>query len=204
MVGRQSQVTVPGPYDRAAAWECVQEFTASPSLRRNMLAVEAAMAAYARLFGEDEDLWATVGLLHDFDYERHQKVPDHPVLGERILEERGWPPEIRRAILSHASYTGVERVSRMEKALHACDDVTGFLAAVALVQPSRDIRQVEMDSVRRKWKTKAFAGGVDRDEVTRAAEDLGVGLDEHVAFVLSAMQSRAHALGLAGAESQDS
>jgi putative nucleotidyltransferase with HDIG domain len=185
-------------FDRAAAWATVCEFTASETLRRHMLAVEAAMRAYAEHLGEDVELWGVTGLLHDFDYERHPKAPDHPVLGEQILAERGWPANVRRAILTHASYTGLPRESPMELALHACDEVTGFLTAVALVRPDRDLRSVAMPSVRKKWKSPAFAAGVDRAEVESAARAFGVELDAHLAFVLSAMQSSAESLGLAG------
>lgn len=180
------------------------EFTQSENLRRHMLAVEAAMRAYAPTFEQDPELWGVVGLLHDFDYQQHPTAPDHPVEGEKILAARGWPEEIRRAILSHAQYTGVERISPMERALHACDDATGFLTAVALVRPDRDLRQVEMSSVRKKWKSRAFAAGVDRDEVEKAVQDLGVDLDAHLAFVLTAMQGIAEPLGLAGTGSGNS
>ncbi len=181
---------------REQAWATVCEFTESESLRRHMLAVEAAMRYYARELGEDEEAWGQAGLLHDFDYER---FPDqHPSAGEPILAERGWPEDLRRAILSHADYTGVPRESRMEKALHACDEVTGLLVAVALVRPDKDIRSVKMKSVRKKWKNLAFAGGVDRDEVAAAAEAFGQPLEDHLATVLAAMQEQAEALGLDG------
>ncbi len=156
------------------------------------------MRAYAIRFELDPDLWGISGLLHDFDYEQHPTAPEHPVAGEKILAARGWPEDIRRAILSHAHYTGVERISQMELALHACDDATGFMTAVALVRPDRDLRQVDMSSVRKKWRSRAFAAGVDRDEVERAAGELGVELDEHLAFVLEAMKGIAEPLGLAG------
>ena len=162
-------------FGRAEAWATVCEFTPSESLRRHMLAVEAAMRAYARRYGEDEETWAVVGLLHDFDYER---FPDaHPQTGERILAERGWPETVRRAVLSHADHTGVARESLMEKALCACDEVTGLIIAVALVRPDKDLGGVKVSSVRKKWKDRSFAGGVDRDQVMVAAEDLGVPLD---------------------------
>jgi predicted hydrolase (HD superfamily) len=188
----------PARPDRAAAWDTVCEFTKSDSLRRHMLAVEAAMRAYATKFDEDPELWGAVGLLHDFDYEMHPEAPDHPLKGEPILEGRGWSQQVRRAILSHAHYTGVERESNLEKALHACDDVTGFVVAVALVRPDKDLRTVKLSSLKKKWKDKRFAGGVDRDEVRRAVDDLGVELDEHLRFVLEAMQAQAGPLGLAG------
>ena len=181
---------------RADAWATVRAFTASESLRRHMLAVEAAMRAYARRLGEDEDDWGNAGLLHDFDYER---FPDrHPQAGEPILAERGWPAHLRRAILSHADFTGVPRESPMALALHACDDITGLIIAVALVRPDRDLRQVDVKSIRKKWKNRAFAAGVDRDEVAAAVAAFGVPLDEHIQVVLGAMQAKAAELGLAG------
>lgn len=187
-------------HDRAAAWETVCEFTHSTNLRRHMLAVEAAMGAYARRLGEDEEKWRVVGLLHDFDYEMHPQAPDHPVEGEHILAERGWPADVRRAILSHANYTGVARESLMEKALHACDDVTGFVTAVALVRPDKSLHSVKPKSMRKKWKQPSFAAGVDRDEVAAAAAAIDMPLDEHLAFVLAAMQGIAADLGLDGDE----
>ena len=183
--------------NREDAWATVCEYTPSPALRRHMLAVEAAMRFYARQLGADEDVWGNAGLLHDFDYERFGD--QHPMAGAPILAELGWPEPIRRAILSHADYTGVPRESEMEKALHACDEVTGFLIAVALVRPDQDIRGVAMKSLRKKWKNLAFAGGVNRDEVTVAAEAFGQPLETHFANVLEAMQGQAEALGLAGA-----
>ncbi len=161
-----------------------------------MLAVEAAMRHYARKLDEDEELWGAIGLLHDFDYER---FPDeHPQAGEPILAEHGWPDDVRRTILSHASYSGVPRDTQVAKALHACDEITGLIIATALVRPDRDLRGVKPSSVRKKWKNRAFAAGVDREEVEAAAGEFNVALDEHIAFVLEAMQSRAEALGLAG------
>lgn len=182
---------------RADAWATVCAYTPSESLRRHMLAVEAAMRAYARLRGEDETAWGCAGLLHDFDYER---FPDaHPAAGDPILAEFGWPEPIRRAIQSHADFTGVPRVTPMEHALHACDDVTGLIVAVALVRPDRDLRKVDLKSIRKKWKNHAFAAGVDRDEVAAAAAAFGVPLDDHLQTVLEAMQAVAADLGLAGA-----
>ena len=186
---------------RDDAWQVVTEFTQNPNLIKHMLAVEAAMRAYAGRFGEDEELWATVGLVHDFDYERNPDltVEGHPVVGARILSERGWPEEIVRAVLSHATeYTGVTRETRMEKTLWAVDELTGLITAVALVRPSKSIYDVKIKSVRRKWKDKAFAAGVDRAEIENAAEDLGVELWEHVGIVLEAMQNIAPELGLEG------
>lgn len=186
---------------RQDAWQLVTEFTQSESLIRHMLAVEAAMRAYARRFGEDEELWATVGLVHDFDYEQNPglSVEGHPVTGSKILRERGWPEEIIKAVLSHASeYTRVPRETRLEKALWAVDELTGLITAVALVRPSKDIRDVKVKSVRKKWKDKAFAAAVNRQEIEEAARDLGVELWEHVSVVLEAMQGIAGELGLDG------
>jgi putative nucleotidyltransferase with HDIG domain len=186
---------------REDAWQLVTEFTHNPNLIKHMLAVEAAMRAYARHFGEDEELWATVGLLHDFDYERYPdlSVEGHPVTGSKILLERGWPEGIVRAVLSHASeYTGVPRDTLMERALWAVDELTGLITAVALVRPSKSIQDVKIKSVRKKWKDKAFAAAVDRVEIEEAAAELGVDLWEHVGVVLGAMQGIASELGLDG------
>lgn len=187
--------------NRAEAWDLVCEYTQSPQLRRHMLAVEAAMRAYARYFGEDEEKWGLVGLLHDFDYERFPDVAEngHPNTGTPILRERGVDEEIVRAILSHATeVTGVERQSQMEHTLYAVDELTGLITAVALVRPSKDIRDVQVKSVRKKWKTKAFAPGVNREEVEAGAEALKVDLQEHIRIVLEAMQGAASELGLDG------
>ncbi|MCE2489630.1 MAG: HDIG domain-containing protein [Anaerolineae bacterium] len=186
---------------RDEAWELVTTHTASPSLRRHMLAVEAAMRAYAPRFGGDPDLWGTVGLLHDFDYEQNPDVAveGHPVVGSRILRERGVVEPIYRAILSHAEeITGVAPESDMEKSLLAVDELTGFLIAVTLVRPSKSIHDVKLRSVRRKWKDRAFAAPVNRQEIEHAAAALGVPLDEHIGIVLAAMQGVAGALGLDG------
>jgi putative nucleotidyltransferase with HDIG domain len=183
-------------HTRSDAWSLVCAYTKNENLRRHMLAVEAVMRAYARRFAEDEERWAIAGLLHDFDYETYKAAQDHPVEGEKILAGLGWPEDIRRAVLSHADYTGVVRETCMEKALHACDDITGFVVAVALVRPDRDLGSVKVSSMRKKWKDRSFAGGVDRDEVERATAELGVPLDEHMAVVLAAMQAIAPELGL--------
>jgi len=188
---------------RQEAWELVNEFTESESLKHHMLAVEAAMRAYARRMAADEELWATVGLVHDFDYERNPdlSVEGHPVVGTRILRERGWPEEIVNAVLAHAGeYTGVQPESTMEKALVAVDELTGFLTAVALVRPSKDIRDItHISSVKKKWKDRAFAAAVNRAEIEHAAQALGVDLwTEHVPLVLEAMQGIAAELGLDG------
>lgn len=183
-------------HTRADAWATVCEFTQSENLRRHMLAVEAVMRAYAPRFDGDADTWGIAGLLHDFDYER---FPDeHPIPGEQIMSERGWSEELRRAVLSHADRTGVLRETAMEKALHASDDVTGFIVAVGLVRPDRDLGNVKMKSVRKKWKNRAFAGGVDREEVEAAASEIGIPIDDHLAVVLTAMQAISADLGLAG------
>jgi putative nucleotidyltransferase with HDIG domain len=188
---------------REEAWELVNEYTDSQNLIRHMLAVEASMRAYACKYGEDEELWGTVGLIHDFDYERYPdlSVEGHPVVGARILREKGWPEEILRAVLAHApEYTGVQPESQMEKALVAVDELTGFLVAVALVRPSKDIRDVtKIRSVKKKWKDRAFAAAVNRQQIERACEDLGVDLwTEHVPLVLEAMKGKAPELGLDG------
>ncbi len=184
---------------REEAWALLCEWTPTPNLRKHMLAVEAAMRSYARKFGEDEDLWGLVGLLHDMDYERFpSQEAGHPVRGVEHLRAAGYPEVVCRAVLSHADYTGVSRQSRMEQALHACDELTGFIVAVALVRPSRSIADVDATSVRKKMKDKAFARAVDRDEMLRAAETLGVPFEEHTTLVIAAMREVASELGLAG------
>jgi len=186
---------------REDAWNIVCEFTESESLRRHMLAVEAAMRAYARHFGEDEELWGVVGLLHDFDYEQNPEVGEngHPNTGAPILRERGVDETIIRAILSHATeVTGVTRDSLLEKALFAVDELTGLIQAVAYVRPSKDIRDVKVKSVKKKWKAKQFAAGVNRADIEQGAAALGVDLWEHVGRVLAAMQEIAAELGVDG------
>ena len=184
--------------NRDQAWATVQEFVKSDSLRKHMLAVEACVAAYAKKFGEDEEKWAVTALLHDFDWEIHPEAPDHPMKGEPILAERGVSEEIRRAILSHASYSGVPRVSQLEKTLFACDELAGFLTACSYVKPGRSIHEVEVKSVRKKMKDKAFARNVNREDIVEGAAALGVELDQHIDFCIHAMQARAEDLGLAG------
>jgi putative nucleotidyltransferase with HDIG domain len=184
--------------DRASAWNLVCEYTQSESLRKHMLALEACMRAYARKFGEDEERWGITGLLHDFDYEKYPTPQEHPFVGNKILEERGYPEEIRRAILSHADYSGVKRESRMEKTLYACDELAGFITASALVKPNKSLAEVEAKSVRKKMKDKAFARSVNRDDIVNGAADLGVDLEEHIAFCIEAMKAIAGELGLAG------
>lgn len=179
-------------------WKILTEFTQSENLRRHGLAVEAAMRAYARRFSADEELWGAVGLLHDFDYEKYPSLEEHPYRGNEILKERGYSEEFRRAILSHADYTGVRRETAMEKALFACDELAGFITAVALVKPGKSLAEVEASSVRKKMKDKAFARSVSREDITNGARELGVELDEHIAFVIEAMKPIADELGLAG------
>lgn len=186
---------------RDEALAIVHEHTQSPSLRQHMLAVEAAMRAYAVKFGEDPDRWGAVGLLHDFDYEKypnpdHAADDGHPSWGVRLLRERGLPDDMCRAILGHASYCGVPRDSTMGKALFAVDELCGFLVACALVRPSKSFADLEVSSVKKKLKDKAFARGVSREEVRHGAEELGVPLDEHIAFVIAALRPEERALGL--------
>ena len=188
---------------RADALALMQEYTPSESLRKHMLAVEGAMRAYAAKFGEDEDRWGLAGLLHDFDYERfpnqaHSPTEEHPSAGVRILRDRGYPDDICEAILGHAHYTNTARESRMAKTLFAVDELTGLITATALVRPSKSVHEVDAKSVRKKMKDKAFARGVNRDDVINGAAELGVDLDEHITFVIAAMQARAEQLGLSG------
>ncbi|GLV48173.1 HDIG domain-containing protein [Thermus sp. LT1-2-5] len=173
----------------------MEAWTESPSLRRHMRAVEVAMRAYARRFGEDEELWAMAGVLHDMDYEKYPEA--HPYRGVEELRRLGYPEEVLRAILAHASYTGVPRESLMAKALFAVDELTGLIAAAVYVRPDRSILGLELSSLKKKFKDKAFAKGVNREEIRLGAEELGVPLDEHLAFVLEAMKREAHLLGLA-------
>ncbi len=181
---------------REEAWQLVCEFTQGESLRRHMLAVEAAMRAYAERFGEDVEKWGIVGLLHDFDYERWPQAPDHPLQGARILEERGYPPDVIYAIKSHADYLpDCPRRSLMDKALYACDELAGFIMAVALVRPQR-LEDLEARSVIKKLKQKSFAANVSREDIYRGAEDLGVPLEEHINFLIQALRPHAVALGL--------
>ncbi|HEY1527085.1 MAG TPA: HD domain-containing protein [Candidatus Angelobacter sp.] len=184
--------------DRNQAWSLLCEYTQSESLRKHMLAVEACMRAYARKFGEDENQWGITGLLHDFDYEKYPTPAEHPFVGNKILEERGYPEDMRRAILSHADYSGVKRKSKMEKTLYACDEIAGFITASALVKPNKSLAEVEAKSVRKKMKDKAFARSVNRDDIINGAADLGVDLEEHIVFCIEAMKGIAAELGLAG------
>lgn len=189
---------------RDEAWAVVCEFVQSESLRRHMLGVEACMSAYAQKFGADPERWAVTALLHDFDWEIHPAAPDHPMKGEAILAERGVDEIIRRAILSHADYSGVPRESLLERALYACDELSGFLTACSYVKPGRSIFEVDVASVKRKLKDKAFARNVNRDDVLNGAKELGVPLEDHIAFCIEAMKAHAAELGLAGAHSENS
>jgi putative nucleotidyltransferase with HDIG domain len=188
---------------RAEALALQHEYTRSESLRKHMLAVEAAMRAYAARFGEDPERWGLAGLIHDFDYERypnaqHSPTEEHPAEGVRILRARGWPEDILQAILGHATYSGVARDTPMARALFAVDELTGLITATALVRPSRSVHEVDAKAVRKKMKDKAFAKGVSREDVLLGAQELGVDLDEHIQFVIDAMRSVADSLGLAG------
>jgi putative nucleotidyltransferase with HDIG domain len=188
---------------RDEAWKLLCEHTQSDSLRKHMLAVEACLRAYARKFGADEELWSITGLLHDFDYERwpnsdHHPTQEHPYEGSKILRECGYPEEMIRAILSHADYSGVARESQLEHTLFACDELAGFLTACAYVRPSKSILDLQVDSVKRRLKDKAFARGVNREDVRKGAEELGIPLEEHIAFCIEALRSAAGSLGLSG------
>lgn len=182
--------------NRAEAWTLLNEYLKSESLIKHCLAVEAALGAYARKYGEDEELWRVTGLLHDFDYEMHPDAERHPAAGAPILRERGVPEEIVYAILTHAEYLGLARTGKLEKALYSVDELTGFLTAVALVRPTKSIHGVEVSSVKKKMKDKAFARAINRDDIKRGAEELGEPLDDHIAFVTQAMQAASEALGL--------
>jgi len=188
---------------RDDAWKLLCEYTQSESLRKHALAVEACVRAYARKGGHDEDLWSVTALLHDFDYERwpnetHSATEEHPAAGSKILRERGYPEEMIRAILSHADYCGVARQSALEHTLFACDELAGFLTACTYVRPSKSILDLEVSSVKKRLKDKAFARGVNREDVMNGAEELGVPLEEHIASCIAAMRAAAAELGLAG------
>jgi putative nucleotidyltransferase with HDIG domain len=187
--------------ERSDAVALLHEYTSDPGLRRHALCVEAALRAHARRLGKDERAWGLVGLLHDFDYERWPSASDHPWRGAEILEAKGYPPWVRRAILSHASYTGVTRETILEKALYACDELCGFLVACALVTPAKSLHGVKVSSVRRKMKDKAFARSVHREEIVEGAQALGMDLDAHIEFVLEALRSVAPDVGLGAADS---
>ena len=188
---------------RAETLALMHEYTASESLRKHMLAVEGAMRAYAQKFGEDEERWGTTGLIHDFDYERfpnnsHSPTDEHPSEGVRLLRSKGYPEDILVAILGHAHYTNTPRDSKMAKTLFAVDELTGLITATALVRPTKSVHEVDAKSVRKKMKDKAFARGVSREDVVNGATELGVDLDEHIAFVIASMQARSADLGLSG------
>jgi predicted hydrolase (HD superfamily) len=198
---------LPDAYTRARAWQLLTEWTQGESLRKHALAVEACVAACGEaeadrlgLIGDERaalvNLYATTALLHDFDYERHPSLEEHPFVGVRELERQGWPVELRTAILGHAQYSGVPRVTHLDKALFACDELAGFLTACALVKPSKAIADVEVAGVRKKMKDKAFARGVHREDVIQGAAELGVELDAHIGFCIEAMRKRAAELGL--------
>jgi putative nucleotidyltransferase with HDIG domain len=187
--------------DRETAWGLLTEFTQSESLRKHALSVEACMRAYARKLAgskEQEELWGVVGLLHDFDYEKYPSLDDHPYKGNEILKDRGYPEEIRKAIMSHAEYTGVTRDTPMEKALFACDELAGFITAVALIKPGKSLAEVDTKSVRKRMKDKAFARKVNRDDIVNGAAELGVDLEEHITFCIEALKPIADMLGLDG------
>ncbi len=184
--------------NRNDAWCLLTEFTQSESLRKHGLAVEACVRAYARKLGGDEELWGVVGLIHDFDYEKYPSAEEHPFKGSEILKERGYSEEIRRAILSHANYSGVARESPLEKVLFACDELAGLITATALVKPSKSLAEVDAKSVRKRMKDKAFARSVSREDIVNGAADLGVDLDEHIAFCIEAMKGVSGELGLDG------
>jgi len=186
------------PLDRESAWALLTEWTEKEHLLKHALAVEAAMRAYARRFGEDEELWGITGLIHDMDYERHPTMEEHPFVGVRALEEAGYPEEVRQAVLGHAPYTGVPRESRMAQALFAVDELTGFIVAVALVRPSKSILDVKVSSVTKKFKDRSFAAPVNREDIQQGAADLGLEVAEHVGVVLEAMKGIAAELGLEG------
>jgi putative nucleotidyltransferase with HDIG domain len=183
---------------REQAWGIVTEHTQSESLRKHMLAVEAAVRGYARMFGEDEADWGAVALLHDFDYERYPDQQNHPFRGVEILKARGYPEWVTRAILSHAEYSGVPRESKLEKTLYACDEMSGFVTAAALVRPSKSVLDLEASSVVKRMKDKAFARAVPRDDLKRGAEELGLPLDQHITNVITFLRVQADSLGLRG------
>jgi putative nucleotidyltransferase with HDIG domain len=188
--------------DRDSAWCLLTEFTQSESLRKHALSVEACMRAYAKKLAggspEQVELWGVVGLLHDFDYDKYPSLDDHPYKGNQILKERGYPEEIRKAIMSHAEYTGVTRDTPMEKALFACDELSGFITACALIKPGKSLAEVDTKSVRKRMKDKAFARKVNRDDIVNGAVALGVDLEEHITFCIEAMKGIAETLGLNG------
>ena len=184
--------------DREQAWTILCEFTKSEGLRKHALAVETCVAAYARKLGADEPRWALTALLHDFDWEIHPSLEEHPQKGEALLAERGVDEEMRRAILSHANHTGVPRQAPLERTLFACDELAGFITAISYVKPHRSVFEVDVSSVKKKMKDKAFARSVNRQDILDGAQELGVPLDDHIDFCVKAMQARAEELGLKG------
>ena len=183
---------------REQAWDILCEYTKSEGLRKHALAVETCVAAYARKHGEDEAMWSLTALLHDFDWEIHPTLEEHPQKGEAILAARGVDEAIRRAILSHANHTGVPRETPLQKTLYACDELAGFITAISYVKPHRSVFEVDVPSVKKKMKDKAFARSVNRQDIVDGAQELGVPLEEHIEFCLKAMQARAEELGLKG------
>jgi putative nucleotidyltransferase with HDIG domain len=181
---------------RAHAWELLTQHTQSPNLRKHALAVEAAMRYYARLWHEDEELWGMVGLLHDFDYEEHPTLAEHPFAGQVILEQRGYPEHLRRAIMAHAPHTGTPRTNKLEQTIFAVDELTGLIVAVALVRPTKKLADVDVTAVMKKMKQPSFAAGVNRSDIHQGATELGLPLEEHVGHTLRALQASATALGL--------
>ena len=186
------------PISRDAAWTLLMEWTQSQSLRKHALAVEAAVRGYARAFGEDEEGWAVVALLHDFDYERYPSLADHPFRGCEELQRRGYPEWVTRAILSHADYSGITRDSLLEKTLFACDEMAGFVTAAALVRPSKSILDLEASSVIKRMKDKAFARAVPREDLKKGAEEMGLPLDQHITNVIGFLREKAGELGIRG------
>lgn len=184
--------------DRVSAWQLLTEFTKSDSLRKHALAVEASMRAYAGKYGDDPEAWGIVGMLHDFDYEIHPTAPHHPMKGAEILRARGVPENVVYAILCHADYSGCPRISLLDRAIYACDELSGFVTACALVRPGKAIAGLEPTSVRKKLKDRGFARSVNRDDIYRGAGELEMDLDEHIAFVVKALEGVAPQIGLAG------
>ena len=182
--------------NRQEAYDLLCEYTKNPNLIKHMLAVEAAMRAYAIRFGENEDLWGLTGLLHDFDYEKHPEPEEHPMVGIGILTEKGYPEEMLQAIKAHAPYLGVPRQTMLDKALVACDELTGFIVAVALMRPSKSLSDLKASSVKKKMKQSGFARGVNREDIITGAEELGVSLEEHISFVIEAMRGISDQLGI--------
>lgn len=189
------------PMDRESTWNLLCDYTKNENLRKHALAVEACMRAYARKFSEDEDTWRCTGLIHDFDYEAYPNAPDHPLKGSEILKEKGYPEEMRRAILGHASYTGVQRDTRLARTLFACDELAGFITACSLVRPDK-IQGLEARSVLKRMRDKAFARSVSREDIVQGAKEMGIPLEEHITFCIEAMREIADQLGLAPSTAQ--